>query len=72
MTKKRNEMKQPELTTGKTAGKTCRTCRHRERWQCGSKVIQYCGIRRSARTSTGLKRIRVTDPACECHEEDMP
>ena len=22
---------------------TCRTCRHRERWQCGGKIIQFCG-----------------------------
>lgn len=26
--------------------KTCRQCSHRERWQCGGSVIQYCGKRK--------------------------
>lgn len=64
-------MKQMKMLFEKeTDGKTCRTCRHRQRWECGSKIIQYCGIRKSRRTSTGLKRVRVTDPACGYYEEE--
>jgi len=43
---------------------TCRTCENRQRWQCGGRVIQYCGVRKSKRTDNGLLRIRVTDAAC--------
>lgn len=45
-------------------GETCRHCEHRQRWQCGGKVIQYCGARKSNRTENGLLKIKVTDPAC--------
>lgn len=48
----------------KEKGLTCRTCEHRQRWQCGGTVIQYCGLRRSARTDNGLLKIKVTTPAC--------
>lgn len=50
-------------------GKTCRTCEHRERWQMGGSVIQYCGITRSNRTQNGLKKIKVTNPACSRYRE---
>lgn len=29
---------------------TCRTCIHRQRWECGSKVISYCRVRRVRET----------------------
>ena len=45
----------------------CRTCAHRERWQCGGRVIQYCGVRKSKRTYNGLLKIKVTNPACELY-----
>lgn len=48
---------------------TCRTCRHRERWQCGGKIIQYCGKIRSSRTDNGLKKIKVSNPACSQYVE---
>ena len=48
---------------------TCRTCRHRERWQCGGKIIQYCGKIRSSRTGNGLKKIKVSKPACSQYVE---
>lgn len=47
---------------------TCRTCDNRERHQCGSKVIQYCGVRKSNRTLNGLLKIKVTMPACYAYK----
>lgn len=43
---------------------TCNTCQHRQRWHCGSKVIQYCGVRKSNRTDNGLLKIKCKDKAC--------
>ena len=48
---------------------TCRTCKYRERWQCGGSIIQYCGKQRSNRTDNGLKKIKVTNPACGLYRE---
>lgn len=50
--------------------KTCRYCKHRERWQSGGRVIQYCGLLKSNRTENGLKKIKVTDKACMYYETD--
>lgn len=50
-------------------GKTCRTCKHRQRWQCGGSVIQYCGKRKSKRTFNHLLKIKVTNEACCFYEE---
>lgn len=50
--------------------KTCRTCKHRQRWQCGGRVIQYCGKQRSNRTFNHLKKIKVTNQACKNYEND--
>jgi len=47
---------------------TCRTCRHRERWQCGGTVIMYCNVIKSNRTQNGLKKIKVTNSACIRYE----
>jgi hypothetical protein len=58
---------QPALE--KVKGKTCRTCMHRQRWQCDSKVIQYCGVRKSNRTDNGLLKIKCKNEACEGYEE---
>jgi hypothetical protein len=44
--------------------KFCRTCKHRQRWQCNSKVIQYCEMQKSNRTFNGLKKIKASDKAC--------
>lgn len=43
---------------------TCNTCKHRQRWECGTKVIQYCGIRKSNRTVNKLLKIKCKDKAC--------
>lgn len=48
--------------------KFCRTCAHREPWQCGGKIIQYCGVRKSKRTFNGLLKIKVTNPSCELYK----
>lgn len=44
---------------------TCRTCEHRERWECGSKIISYCNARHSNRTDNGLKKVKCNDTACD-------
>jgi hypothetical protein len=51
-------------------GKTCRTCEHRQRWQCGGSVIQYCGIRKSNRTENGLLKIKCKMKACYNYKEE--
>jgi len=43
---------------------TCMDCEHRQRWECNSKVFQYCGIRKSNRTNNGLLKIKCKDDAC--------
>ena len=43
---------------------TCNDCEHRQRWECNSKVFQYCGVRKSNRTSNGLLKIKCKDAAC--------
>jgi len=48
----------------------CRTCKHRQRWQCGGSIIQYCGVRKSNRTFNGLLKIKVTNLACPAYEAD--
>lgn len=47
---------------------TCNSCKHRQRWQRNSKVIQYCGVRKSNRTDNGLLKIKCKDKACLLHE----
>lgn len=51
---------------------TCRSCDNRQRWQCGGRVIQYCGVRKSNRTENGLAKIKVTDPACDQYKSVKP
>ena len=46
------------------SSKTCRTCEHLQRWECGGSIIQYCSVNKSSRTLDGLKKIKVTMPAC--------
>lgn len=43
---------------------TCRTCIHRQRWECGSKVISYCRMRKSNRTFNGLQKVKCNQQAC--------
>lgn len=54
-----------ELETKEASNKTCKECMHRQRWQCNSKVFQYCGARKSKRTENGLLKIKCKTPACE-------
>lgn len=49
----------------KQTNETCLNCEHRQRWECNTKVIQYCGVRKSNRTSNGLLKIKCKDKACE-------
>jgi hypothetical protein len=48
----------------KNIDKTCKTCQHRQRWECDSKVFQYCGVRKSNRTNNGLLKIKCKMVAC--------
>lgn len=58
-----------ELPPKKENYKTCLTCEHRQRWQCGGSIIQYCGIRKSNRTENGLLKIKCKTPACAGHKQ---
>jgi hypothetical protein len=55
----------PEATTNH-----CRTCIHRERWQCGGTTIQYCGVRKSNRTDNGKLKIKAKNPACASYKKE--
>ena len=43
---------------------TCNTCENRQRWRCGGRIIQYCGVRKSNRTANGLLKIKCKTKAC--------
>ena len=58
------------LENTKNNNKTCLTCKHRQRWQCNSKIIQYCGARKSKRTENGLLKIRCKDIACILYKNE--
>lgn len=47
---------------------TCNTCEHRQRWQCNSKVVQYCAVRKSNRTENGLLKIKCKNAACSLYK----
>jgi hypothetical protein len=49
-------------------GLTCNSCEHRQRWECNSKVFQYCGVRKSNRTDNGLLKIKCKTVACQVYE----
>lgn len=49
-------------------GKTCNTCKHRERWQIGGKIFQYCSIRKSNLTNNGKLKIKCKTPACPAYK----
>lgn len=49
---------------------TCKDCEHRQRWECNSKVFQYCGIRKSNRTNNGLLKIKCKDKACSLFKKE--
>lgn len=53
----------PEIETMPNEN-TCKDCEHRQRWECNSKVFQYCGVRKSNRTNNGLLKIKCKTPAC--------
>lgn len=51
--------------------KTCRTCKHRERWALSdwsSKVVQCCNLQPSKRSNSGYKTIKAKNKACENYE----
>ena len=56
-------------TTIQKKKETCLTCDHRQRWQCNSKVFQYCGVRKSNRTNNGLLKIKCKNEACGMYKK---
>jgi hypothetical protein len=58
------------LDNPESNGNTCNTCENRQRWQCGGRVIQYCGVRKSNRTDNGLLKIKCKDQACPLYKEE--
>ncbi|MBP5474412.1 MAG: hypothetical protein J6X92_06635 [Bacteroidales bacterium] len=48
----------------------CESCKYHERWLCGSKVIHYCGKRKSGRTSNRLLKIKAGNRACGYYKMD--
>ena len=50
-------------------GNRCLHCRHRQRWEMGSTVVQYCSKRQSGRTLNGLMRIKCKQQACTLFED---
>ena len=64
------QLKLFELEPKEETKETCRTCKNRQRWQCGGSVFQYCGARTSNRTDNGLLKIKCKDKACSVWEED--
>jgi hypothetical protein len=48
----------------------CRTCVHKENWQCGGSVFKYCGLRKSNRTNNGQLKIKDKTPACLSYKEN--
>lgn len=58
----------PEIKTQPKSGLTCKSCEHRQRWECNSKVFQYCGARKSNRTENGLFKIKCKDVACPLYK----
>lgn len=61
----------PEEDLGPIRTETCKTCKHRERWECGGSVFQYCGARGSNRTANGKLKIKCKTPACGLYKEDV-
>jgi hypothetical protein len=53
------------------SGLTCLTCENRERWVCGSKVFQYCAVRKSNRTTNGRLKIKCKDAACLSYKKQI-
>jgi hypothetical protein len=51
-------------------GETCKTCGHRQRWETGGRITQYCGKLASNRTFNGLKKILCKNVACYHWTED--
>lgn len=50
--------------------KFCRTCTHRvaQRYPHGTKFMQFCELTNDNRNQFGMKRIKVTNPACNLYE----
>jgi hypothetical protein len=67
-------LKNPSTTVNKSGGHglTCNSCEHRQSWQCGSKVFQYCGVRKSNRTINGLQKIKCKTAACPIYKPFKP
>jgi len=59
----------PAELTHPGTGRTCKTCKHRQTWECGNRNIQYCAVTPSGRTENGLLKIKCKMLACVLYEE---
>jgi len=50
---------------------TCKQCNHRDGYEYGSKIIQYCAVRKSSRTQNGQLKIFCKNKACNLFEFDV-
>ena len=58
---------------GKQNNMTCRTCKHRKRYELSPfshKIVQCCEIQPSEKSNSGYKTIKVTDKACINYEDE--
>ena len=48
----------------------CRSCENRVKrtYLHGNKVMQFCGVIKDNRNQFGMRRIKVTTPACELYK----
>jgi hypothetical protein len=60
-----------EVEINQVENKTCKDCEHRQRWECGSKIIQYCGLRKSNLTENKLLKIKCKNKACKGFKENI-
>jgi hypothetical protein len=49
----------------------CRDCVNNQSWKCNSKIIHYCGKRKSIRTDNGLLKIKNKNIACPLYEKKV-
>lgn len=66
----RNDLEQIFEITREVTKNTCLTCVHRQRWEAGNSVIQYCGILKSNRTENGKLKIKCKTKACDYYREN--
>ena len=52
----------------KQDNKTCKTCKHLERWKYTHVTIYYCSMWKSNRTANNMLKVKANNPACPIFE----